>query len=358
MIWPFRKKPDLEQRSGFPNETQTYIDARRHNLQSDGSAALSATVATCVGMWSRGFTMITPAPADLLTPDVMGAIGLDLCLRGESVWHIRIEQGVAKLLPVAYWDGLGKGRYHLHIARVNTTETVRAIEPEVLKLKINSDPSQPWKGRSPFILMGLSPTLMDEVEAAISGAMPMAGKGLLPMSAHIPEEQQSKVLSGLRTGSLATVLSKQDFGHQTGGDRSELRRVELTPDLQRMDLNPATDSLHNRVLSACGIPPALVTASGNAGAMREAYRLFAIQTLEPLGRQLLPELKDKLNVATLNSDDMMSADTAGRARSVGTLVKAGVPVQTAMEPVGWHGVKNPEPQPKPEPKPQQEGAEE
>lgn len=356
MIWPFKKK--LEQRSGFPSVTQTYIDARRKNLQSDGSAALSATVATCVGMWARGFTMITPAPADLLTPDVMGAIGLDLCLRGESVWHIRIERGEPMLVPVAYWDELGQGRYHLHIARVNTTETVKALEPEVLKLKINSDPSQPWKGRSPFALMGLSPTLMAEVEAAISGAMPMAGKGLLPMSANIPQEEQGKVLSGLRTGSLATVMSKQDFGHQTGGDRSELRRVELTPDLQKMDLNPTTDSLHNRVLSACGIPPALVTASGNAGAMREAYRLFAIQTLEPLGRQLLPELKTKLNVATLNSDDMMSADTAGRARSVGTLVKAGVPVQTAMELVGWKGVNIPKPEAKPEPKPQEERAEE
>ena len=211
------------------------------------------------------------------------------------------------------------------------------------------DPAQPWKGRSPFALMGLSPTLLAEIEAAISGAMPMAGKGLLPMSANIPEEQQSKVLSGLRTGSLATVMSKQDFGHQTGGDRSELRRVELTPDLQKMDLNPATDSLHHRILSACGIPPALVTGQGNAGAMREAYRLFALQTVEPLGRQIMPELASKLNVASLSLDAMMSADTAGRARSVGALVNAGVPVQTAMELVGWKGVFIPAPKAKPEP---------
>lgn len=354
MIWPFTRK--LEQRNAFPNVTQTYIDARRRNLQSDGSAALSATVATAVGMWSRAFTMITPTPADLLTPAVMGAIGLDLCLRGQSAWHIRIEGGSPKLVPVAYWDELGNGRYHLHIARVNSTETVKALEPEVLKLCINPDPAQPWRGRSPFAMMGLSPTLMAEVESAISGAMPMVGKGLLPMPANIPEEQQSKVLSGLRTGSLATVLSKQDFGHHTGGDRSELRRVELTPDLKKMELNPAMDSLHNRILSACGIPPALVTASGNAGAMREAYRLFALQTVEPLGRQIMPELSAKLNVASLSLDAMMSADTAGRARSVGTLVKAGVPVKTAMELVGWHGVTIPEA--KPDPKPQEAGAQE
>ncbi len=335
MIWPFRKKPDLEQRSGFPSVTAQYIDGRRKNLQSDGSAALTATVGTAVGMWSRAFSMLTPNPADLLTPDVLGAIGLDLCLRGESVWHIRVERSAAKLVPVAYWDELGSGRYRLHIARINTTESVRALEPEVLKLNINPDPSQPWKGRSPFAMMGLSPTLMAEIEAAISGAMPMVGKGLLPMSANIPEEQQGKVLSGLRTGSLATVLSKQDFGHQTGGDRSELRRVELTPDLQKMDLNPTTDSLHHRILSAAGIPPALVTGSGNAGAMREAYRLFALQTVEPLGRQIMPELQNKLNVASLSLDAMMSADTAGRARSVGTLVKAGVDLERAMKLVGW-----------------------
>jgi hypothetical protein len=218
---------------------------------------------------------------------------------------------------------------------VNTTETIKAIEDEVLKLVINPDPATPWQGRSPFQLMGLSPTLMAEIEQAISGAMPMAGRGLLPMPATIPEEQQSKALSGLRSGSLAVVTSKADYATHAGGDRSELKRVELTPDLQRMDLNPTTDSLHERILTAAGIPPALMTSSCNAGAMRKAYRLFALQTVEPMARTLMLELKAKLNVDALSLDDMMSADVAGRARAVGVLTGAGVPLERAMALVGW-----------------------
>ena len=328
--------------------TAQYIDARRRNLSTDGSAALSATVGTCVGVWSRAFSMLTPEPlADVLTPDILASIGLDLCLRGESCWHIRVHANELELelVRVAYWDEFANGKYHLHIAKVNSTETVKALAPEVLKLVINAAPATPRQGRSPFALMGLSPTLMAEIEQAISAALPMTGKGLLPMSASIPEEQQSKVLSGLRNGSLAVVTSKADFATHAGGDRSELRRVDLTPDLAKADLNPATASLHERLLTAAGVPPALVTSSGNAGAMREAYRLFALQTVDPLARMITPELTAKLGVTRLSLDGMMSSDVAGRARAVGVLVNSGVPLATAMQLVGWEGVSLPKAQP-------------
>lgn len=85
MIWPFKRKPDTETRSAFPTVTAQYIDARRKNLTMDGSAALSATVGTCVGIWSRAFAMLTPEPmADVLTPDILASIGLDLCSRGQA----------------------------------------------------------------------------------------------------------------------------------------------------------------------------------------------------------------------------------------------------------------------------------
>ena len=271
-----------------------------------------------------------------LGPDVLAAIGADLCLRGESCWHIRIN-GDIELHRVAYWDQFENGRWHLHIPRVASTETVKALSGEVLHLKINSAPEQPWAGRSPFLLMGGSPRLMADIENAISGALEWTGRGLLPVPDTIPEEQQATLKQTMQGGSkLGVVRSKADFATNTGapGRAQEFKRVELTPDLQLADLNPATDSLHERILAAAGIPPALVTSSGNAGAMREAYRLFVLQTVEPLARQLLPELA-KVGVTKLSSADMMAADTAGRARSVGTLVKAGVPLEKAMRLCGW-----------------------
>ncbi|QDI74682.1 MULTISPECIES: phage portal protein [Leisingera] len=337
-MWPFKKRElEREERAAFPSVTAEYVAGRQANLLSDGSAALSATVATCAGFWSRGFSMLDPAPeAGPLRADVLAAIGSDLCLRGESCWHIRVDGSDLSLHRAAYWDELGRGRYHLHIARPAETETVRAIEGEVLKLVVNPSSEQPWRGRSPFQMMGSSPRLMAEIERAVSGALEWTGRGLLPFPDVVPEEQQTAALRGLKGGgTLAAIRSKADFATNTGQPRGhEFKRVELTPDLQKADLNPAADGLHARLLAAAGIPPALVTASGNAGAMREAYRLFVLQTIEPLARQLLPELA-KVGVSKMDSGSMMSADVAGRARAVGTLVKSGVPVDKAMSLVGW-----------------------
>lgn len=273
-----------------------------------------------------------PSP---LRPDVLAAMGLDLVLRGESCWHVRLEGGDLRLVRAAWWDELGGGRYHLHIAHPAATETVRALEGEVLRLTINAPAEQPWRGRSPFAMMGGSPRLMAEIEQALRGASEWIGRGLLPFPETVPEEQQSAAIRGLRGGGmLAAIRSKADFSTATGNrSASEFRRVELTPALRDADLNPVTDQLHNRVLTAAGIPPALVTPSGNAGAMREAYRLFCLQTVEPLARTLLPELA-KIGVTSLSTRSMLSADVAGPARAVGTLVTAGVPLDQAMQLVG------------------------
>ena len=338
-MWPFTKRADLprETRAAFPSVTAEHLAGRRAGVLSDGAVPLSATVAAIAQTWSRAFAMLdaNPDPNPLTAAD-LAAMGLDLCLRGESCWHVRLEGSDLRLVRAAYWDELGNGRYHLHIAHPASTETVRALEGEVVRLVINAPAEQPWRGRSPFALMGASPRLMAEIEGALSGAMDWLGRGILPFPDTVPEEQQASAIRGLKGGGmLATIRSKADFATSTGNNRaSEFRRVELTPDLEQADLNPTVDQLHNRLLAAAGIPPALLTPSGNAGAMREAYRLFCLQTVEPLARTLLPELA-KIGVTSLSTGSMMSADVAGRARAVGTLVGAGMPLEKALALVGW-----------------------
>lgn len=339
MRWPWKKQgPELEQRAAFPDLTVEYMAAQAKGLQSDGAVSLSATVATCAQTWSRAFAMLDPGPdPNPLRADVLGAIGMDLCLRGESCWHIRYEDGDLALHRAAYWDHVGRGRYHLHIAHPTETETVRALEGEVLRLTINSNPTQPWRGRSPFALMGGSPALMAELEGAISGAMDWVGRGILPIPDLVPVEQQNSALRMLKQGSkLVAIRSAADFTANTGGSSrgSEFKKIDLTPDLRSADLNPIADQLHNRLLAAAGIPPTLFTPSGNAGAMREGYRLFVLQTVEPIARMLMNEFA-KVGVTSMDTSKMMSADVAGRARALGALVNAGVPLEEAKELCGW-----------------------
>jgi hypothetical protein len=331
-----RNAPEREERSAFPGVTGAYIDARRGEASGRASATLSASLAACVGLWGRGFAMLEPDVTGPLTAPVLDAIGRDLIMRGESVWHIRLVRGEVALVRAAYHDLVAPERYHLTIARPNDTETVRALADEVLHLIVNPAPEAPWQGRSPFRLMGASPRLMSEIENALSGAMEWTARGLLPFPDSVPEEQQNAALRGLKAGGwLAAIKSKADFATNTGQSRGqEFRRVDLTPDLQKADLNDATDSLHERLLAAAGIPPALLTSSGNSGSMREAYRLFVLTTIEPLARTLLPELS-KVGVSKLSTASMMSADVAGRARAVGVLTGAGVPLDKAMKLAGW-----------------------
>lgn len=339
-LWPFAKRrddPPREQRAAFPSVTAEHLAGRRAGVLSDGAVPLSATVAAIAGTWSRAFAMLDPNPdPSPLRPDVLAAMGLDLCLRGETCWHVRVEGSDIALHRVAYWDHVAPGRFHLHLAKPHETATIRALAGEVVLLTINSPANAPWQGRSPFALMGGSPRLMAEIEGAVTGALDWVGRGLLPFPDTVPEEQQTAAIRGLKGGGmLAAIRSKADFATSTGNSRAnEFRRVELTPDLESADLNPTVDQLHNRLLAAAGIPPALLTPNGNAGAMREAYRLFCLQTVEPLARTLLPELA-KIGVQTLSTRSMLSADVAGRARAVGTLVGAGVPLEQAMQLVGW-----------------------
>lgn len=243
--------------------------------------------------------------------------------------------GNLALHRVAYWDLFAGGRYHLHIPHPHETETVRAPADEVLLLTINSSPVAPWQGRRPFALMGASPRLMAEIESAVSGSVEWVGRGLIPFPDVIEQAQQDAAIRGLKGGGmLAAIRSKADFATSTGNTRAnEFKRVELTPDLESADLNPTVDQLHNRLLAAAGIPPTLFTPNGNAGAMREGYRLFILQTIEPLARTLLPELA-KIGVTKLGTASSLSADVAGRARAVGTLVGAGMTLDKALALLG------------------------
>lgn len=102
MRWPWQKSgPALETRATQFDLVPAYMAAKRRNLRLDATA-LSATVGACAGAWSRAFGMIRSEPnPDTLPPDMLASVGLSLMLSGESVWHIRLEGGDLRLVPVA-----------------------------------------------------------------------------------------------------------------------------------------------------------------------------------------------------------------------------------------------------------------
>ncbi|MCV2447929.1 hypothetical protein [Paracoccus sp. DMF] len=221
-------------------------------------------------------------------------------------------------------------RWNLTLPRPTGTDTLKALGDEVLSLQIGASPETPWQGRGPLSFLGLSASLLADIESTVSGNLGFVGKAILPFPSTMPEEQVTHTLTGLRTVSLAAIPSKESHGHHTGDSRTEWRRIDLTPDLGKAGLDATASALHDRVLAACGIAPGMLTASGNAGAIREQMRAFALTTLDPLARMITPELSRKIGVSRLGLQDLMSAD-ARRA----------VPVLSAL----WCSRVFPSPQP-------------
>ena len=93
------------------------------------------------------------------------------------------------------------------------------------------------------------------------------------------------------------------------------------------------------VLSACGIPPGLASDKAEGSGQREAWRRFSVGTVLPVARCVAQELGDKLDVPglRLHFESLGAADLAGKARSVGVFVKAGVPLARALELAGLRG---------------------
>ncbi len=216
-LWPFSKRETRSQGA----YTASYVQSARMAAMGT-ETALSATIATCSGVWTRSIGMLSAegGAADALNPAVLSAIGADLFWRGESCWHIAFDGSDLALTRAAHWDEQAGGRFLLSIPTPDGTESIKALSPEVVRLVINPDPAMPWRGRSPLAFLGLSAKLMADLEGAVVNALPYAGKGILPLPANLGE-QSGAVTAGLRSGGLAVITSKADLAHHTGGRAEE-----------------------------------------------------------------------------------------------------------------------------------------
>ena len=87
------------------------------------------------------------------------------------------------------------------------------------------------------------------------------------------------------------------------------------------------------VLASTGTPPSLFS-DADGTAQREAVRRWHLNTVLPLANILQGELTDKLETPIKLKFDTYALDMVSRAQVVDKLVRARVPVATAMMAVG------------------------
>jgi len=327
--WLFnRGAPKVETRASVSGFTAQVIAARESFITGlQGIGELTATVQSCVSLWEGGFALADVQGTDLLDRRTMAMIARAAALRGEAVMLIT-ESG---LVPFADWDvATQHGRpkaYRGTFSEAGGGQTITVLAPEVLHLRIGSDPVTPWTGTAPLRRSSLSASLLHEVETALRDVYRDAPLGSLivplPEGAAEDMDQMRSAFRGRRGSSLVIegVAQATAAGMNPNLGRSP---DQLSPDLSRAMTAETLAAARHAIALAFGVLPALANHAATGPVVREAQRHLAGWTLQPVAALLAEEATAKLG-AEVQIDVMrplQAYDAGGRARALSAIVKA------------------------------------
>ena len=346
MKWPWAR-PEI--RSSY---TDLVVQARIDSASGTTSSVRAiAALEVASGLWARSLASATVAPASGalagLTAAILGDIGIGLCRVGEALYTLSVEGGRVVLHPVSSFFVQGdydprSWRYQVTQSGPTSTTTRRLTPDEVLHVRLSVDPARPWQGRSPMSRCPETAALAANLETRLAqeAGGPVGSFLAVPEGANPKGDADGDPLAGLRTGIAAArgapvlhesvVTGYGDKGNAPYGDLRPVRFGAAWP----AAVSEARDPIFQSVTLALGIPTALVSNSDGTAA-REGLRRFLTTTILPIARIIEVELRQKLDPsAELRFSDLAASDITGKARAVGSLVKAGMSIGDARAVAG------------------------
>ena len=339
MRWPW-SRPEIRESSYTDMVVARLIAASAG--AGDGQAAALGAIETASRWWGSGLASATVKPSEIelaaISPSVLDSIGRALCRYGESLHVIDVRKGRAELTPVSHWNVMGNDdpdswEYVCTLTGPTTSRTIRLPATSVIHIRYSPHPSRPWAGRSPMAMALDTARAAGRLETAISEELNFTQSQLL-----VPRKSASDygVADTLNPETIQKIVSAVSEHVGTG---AFVIPADVTP--QRLGPEPPDsfplirDRLENSILSLHGIPPALVAARGTGTALRESFRQVLHSLLKPLGALVVEELKAKLHPdAELDFTVLRAGDLSGSARAVGSLTKAGMTIEDALEVAG------------------------
>ena len=192
-------------------------------------------------------------------------------------------------------------------------------------------PQSPWHGVSPLVSAGVTAETLARIEKSLQDDAKQPTGGIMPVpdgsSPTTVKQAQDAVTRGKGGLSLLETVRAGWGAGETAAPRQDWdqKRFGPTPPAANIQLWQAAMAA---VMSALGIPPSLYTSEGSA--LREAYRHFNTNTVEPLGKLISQELSEKLEIeVTIEFPALVKSDIAARARAYGVLIKAGMAEEDA-----------------------------
>ncbi|ODS01545.1 hypothetical protein AUC71_03125 [Methyloceanibacter marginalis] len=325
-FWPFKKLERRASASGFTSEIiaarEAYISGR------SGLGELTGCAQSCVSMWESGLSLADVAGTDLLDRRTMALIARSLALRGEFVGLIRDDE----LVPASDWDlSTRNGKpvaYRLSVSEAGGGRTQTALAPEILHVRIGSDPSAPWFGSSPLKRSSLTAGLLHAIEAALAETYELAPLGSLIVPMPEQPDTDNSALGRSFRGQRGRVLLRESVNVGAAGGPSpstDWRPSDLSPDISKSMTKESWTAARDSVALCFGVLPTLFDSQNATGpAIREAERHLGVWQLQPIAAIIAEEATAKLG-ATVEIDvlrPLQAYDAGGRARAVGTVIEA------------------------------------
>ena len=296
-------------------------------------------------MVARAFMTAEVSPRiPALTPMVLAMLAREAVGTGNAVRRIDIapRTSVVRLLPVATYEVAGNvdPSSWVYIIEENrpTGDEVRGavLYDGMVHVRYMPRPGAPWHGVSPLTSAGLTAGQLGKIERSLTWDAGLTTGGIIPMPDGASAGQTTKVSSILRDGKGGlTALETTVGGFGQGKDaapRSEYDQKRFGPMVPATSID-LRDKTALWVLAAVGIPPSLFTSQG--AALRESYRHFHTNTVEPLGNLIAAELSEKLNrPITFYFPEVVKSDIAARSRALASMLQAGVAPDYAARVIG------------------------
>ena len=143
-------------------------------------------------MWEAAFASADVIGTDLLDRRTMAILARSCAVRGEALFLIR-----DRLVPVSDWDVSARNGVpradRVTVPEVGGGRGETVLAPEVLHVRIASDPFAPWTGQAPLRRAALSAQLLQAVETALRDTWTEApmGSQVLPLPDGSADDMQA-----------------------------------------------------------------------------------------------------------------------------------------------------------------------
>lgn len=310
-------------------------------------SASTAAVEAVAGLYARSLAVADVSPTSMVTSalssDVLACIGRELIRRGECVFLLEASFGRLRAIPVSDWDVLGGPRsetwwYRISLPGPSSMETIHVPSSGVFHFRYAVDPREPWRGIGPLAwasstaraLAGIEGALSNEAAGATGYVIPLpSAVGNNPDDPDDPGAQLRRDVGSLRGGIKTVETTRGAYGEGAAGQPAhdwKQMRVGLDPPAPVVSLRSDTA---RAVFHACGVSESLFERADGTSA-REAWRRFLHSGVAPVGLSIALEASAKLDeTITLGFDRLFASDLASRARSLASMIQAGLPLDQA-----------------------------